>query len=604
MAQHDLRLKREYKELKSKYTVLGDVRFSGVVRMTSYYRNMSLAYNDLATSTKNLSFSPYPVDLAEAVGGANRGQPFLELVLEGNPLPNSYYKIGYSFNHSFLGLGQDSSRQSGIRQFLKFEANSTTKIGRIDLVAGGGANWISMSPLTLSRKEFRIEPFEKIPWDWYRDSPKKYNDYYSKSSIRTDERFGQAATQGFSLRFSELPQRFSYMIFYGKTSRNTGSSIPFLPFNTFASRLDRQFGKNAIFGVNYYQQFGKTDRVNDIKDARQIITGDFKLASEDIFFRAEIGQGGIINPFTNQEWDWGTAINVNARISRAITKIPIAIQFYDIHKNVVSQESSGFNTNLKAPSGGVSRTLEFDGNMYVNILQEVGMVSNNRIGGVLRLNEELGKFKIEVGNALSVEKENLYDTITIQHRVNSFSRSRFVPFGSKSGPYQRVRNRFMRSFETLGVTDSISDYKKGFNSLDVTMKYQLDLGKRSLILVNYNSLGSVGEGAQLIPQFSDDAFYRTAYEEISAYFLLNQKVVLLAFAGYERVVGNNRTIVSPENGRPVNQTGTGFGVGVDWDFMQNGGIYLRHKWFNHEDANFVLDQFKGQETSVEVKIFF
>lgn len=565
---------------------------------------MSLAYNDLATSTKNLSFSPYPVDLAEAVGGANRGQPFLELVLEGNPLPNSYYKIGYSFNHSFLGLGQDSSRQSGIRQFLKFEASSTTKIGRIDMVAGGGANWISMSPLTLSRKEFRIEPFEKIPWDWYRDSPKKYNDYYSKPSIRTDERFGQAATQGFSLRFSELPQQFSYMVFYGKTSRNTGSSIPYLPFNTFGSRLDRQFGKDVVFGVNYYQQFGKTDRVNDIKDARQIITGDFKLASEDIFFRAELGRGAIINPFTNQEWDWGTAINVNARISRAITKIPLAIQFYDIHKNVVSQESSGFNTNLKAPSGGVSRTLEFDGNMYVNILQEVGMVSNNRIGAVLRLNEELGKFKIEVGNALSVEKENLYDTITIQHRVNSFSRSRFVPFGSKSGPYQRVRNRFMRSFETLGVTDSISDYKKGFNTLDVTMKYQVDLGKRSLILVNYNSLGSVGEGAQIIPQFSDDAFYRTAYEEISAYFLLNKKMVLLAFAGYERIIGNNRTIVSPETGRPVNQTGTGVGIGVDWDFMQNGGVYFRHKWFDHEDANFVLDQFKGQETSVEVKIFF
>ena len=59
-----------------------------------------------------------------------------------------------------------------------------------------------------------------------------------------------------------------------------------------------------------------------------------------------------------------------------------------------------------------------------------------------------------------------------------------------------------------------------------------------------------------------------------------------------------------ETGKPRNQFGTGFGIGIDYDFASTAGIYFRHRWFDHKDSNFKLDRFKGQESSVELKIFF
>lgn len=594
-----------YYSLRDDYRTLGNIRFSGIMRMTGYYRAMSDSYDDMLTSDKSLAFSPYPVNLADAAGGSNRGQPFLELVMEGAPRKNAYFKVGYSLNHSFLGLGGDSARQMGVRQFLKFEGNTTTQLGKLHLVAGGGSNWVSMSPLTLSRKEFRIEPFEKIPWDWYTNSPKKYFNYQKKATIRTDERFGQAATQGFSAQFSDMPANFGLLLFYGKTNRNLSPNFADFPMNTFTTRINNNVSEKSNVGLNFYKQFGHTDRINAIRDQRQILTTDITYKTPTVFINAEIGGGGIVNPLTNDKWETGEAINIRMRFAKSVTKIPLSLNFYDIHHNVVSQESAGFNSNVKAPSGGVTRNIEFDGNMFVNILQEVDMVSNNRLGTVLRLDETVGRLKIEFGNALSVEKENLYDTITIQHRVNSFSRSRFTPFGSSVGPYQRIRNRFMRSYETLGVTDSVSNYKKGFNMLDLTLKYKLgNRRKKGLILVNYVSAGSVGEGLKVIPGLSDASFYRQFYEEFSAYYVVRRNLVLMGFVGFEKLIGNNRTIVSAVNGKPLDQSGKGFGVGVDWDFIKNGGLFIRHKWFSHSDENFVLDTFKGQETSLEIKIFF
>lgn len=598
------KLSKQYSDLKSKYTVLGDVKFSGVVRMTSYYRNMAVPYSDLASSSKQFSFSPYPVDLAEASDGANRGQPLLELALEGSPTENAYFKVAYSFNHSFLGLGGDSSRQQYIRQFLKFQAGAQTKIGNIDLVAGGGSNWVSLSTLTFSRRDFRIEPFEKIPWDWYTNSVKKYSDYYSRPTIRTDERFGRTAVQGISIDITEMPGNFGAKLFYGKTARNAFSPFVDFPFNTAAGRLENHISKAQTIGVNYYNQFGRTSRAQGELDARQIVTFDYKVRRDDFYLDAEFGGGGIINPLTDNAWQTGEAIHLNARFSRALTKVPLDLQFYSIDLNVVSQESSAFNSNIRAQSGGFLRTAEFDGQMHVNILQESDMISNNRIGGKLKVSEDFGNLKVELGNAMSIEQENLFDTITIQHRVNSFTRSRFNPFGSFTGPYSRLRNRFMRTFETLQVTDSVSDYRKGFNTADLTLKYKIGNNRKQLILVNYAMAGSVGEGFSPIPLFNTEAFYRQFYNEFSAYFFLNKKTVLLGFASVERLIGNERTNLSPENGKPVNQTGTGFGLGVDWDFMRNGGLFIRHKWFAHNDSNFVLDKFRGQETSVEIKIFF
>ena len=37
---------------------------------------------------------------------------------------------------------------------------------------------------------------------------------------------------------------------------------------------------------------------------------------------------------------------------------------------------------------------------------------------------------------------------------------------------------------------------------------------------------------------------------------------------------------------------------------KNAGLYLRQRWFAYKDRSFPLDHYKGNETTLEIKIFF
>jgi len=104
--------------------------------------------------------------------------------------------------------------------------------------------------------------------------------------------------------------------------------------------------------------------------------------------------------------------------------------------------------------------------------------------------------------------------------------------------------------------------------------------------------------------FNSGSFLRMFYEEISSYYNIHDKVTLLLFAMVQTNKGNNQTALSPENGKPMDQLGTGYGFGIDYDFAPNAGLFVRHRWMSSKDYNFTLDRFKGQETVVELKVFF
>ncbi|HXA01925.1 MAG TPA: hypothetical protein VNW99_08055, partial [Cytophagaceae bacterium] len=56
--------------------------------------------------------------------------------------------------------------------------------------------------------------------------------------------------------------------------------------------------------------------------------------------------------------------------------------------------------------------------------------------------------------------------------------------------------------------------------------------------------------------------------------------------------------------RVIDQTGTRLGTGIDYDFSATAGLHLRRTWMSQKDKNFIQDQFKGNETTIELKIFF
>jgi opacity protein-like surface antigen len=66
---------------------------------------------------------------------------------------------------------------------------------------------------------------------------------------------------------------------------------------------------------------------------------------------------------------------------------------------------------------------------------------------------------------------------------------------------------------------------------------------------------------------------------------------------------NGRPIADP-NGKPVNQTGYGFGPGLDYNFHSRACLNLRYRRFTYSDKNFTFDKFKGGEITTEFKVFF
>lgn len=588
---------------KNNAVLLNKISVSGFVRFLAIYRNMDTAYSDMESSHRNISFGDYPVNLSNPVNSAS-SYPLLNIDIKAKPSANSTVDIGYSFIHNYTGRLSDSSKNVTARSNLNLNGTLVTKAGSFRLAAGGGVLWSSISPLTVSNPEYRDVYYERLPWDWYNNSFQRYNDYYLTSNSVGSERFGNAAMQGFILSGERLPLGLGFTAIYGRSAQSVSFDRLALqyPSMLYAGRVDKQFGPVRI-GVNYYNQWGYTDRVNYIDDKTQVITGDIRFKKKGISFYTESGVGRVLNPANTK--DWGFAFVTTFDLDKSLVKIPLQLKLYSVDINVGSLVSSSLNSNPHIISGGYGNDpLYASAATFVNATQEVGQIANNRTGLSLKLEKAFGRLNVNLGTAISQENQNLFDTITIQHRVNAFSRSRFRPWYQAGGPYGTLKSVWMRTYENIYITDSVTDYKKGFNGLDLTLKYKFRIFNRALIIMNYNNYNSVQPGLSPIPQFSSKAFVKTFYEEFSMFYQLSRRYTLVGFFGVERVMANTRTRLSADNGKPVDQLGTGYGFGIDYDFADNAGIYLRHRWMQHEDKNFVLDQFKGQETTIELKLFF
>jgi hypothetical protein len=583
---------------------LNKINVSGFVRFIAIYRNMQKSYSDQESSKRNISFADYPVNVSNPVNSVSN-YPLLNLDIKAKPSSNSSFELGYSFGHSYTGKQTDSSKMVTSRSNINLGGSISTKYGVYRLMAGGGVIWTSLSPMTLSTIEYRDVYYERLPWDYYTNSFSRYQDYYATSQYRGSERYGNMPLQGFVLNGDRLPLGFAFTAIYGRsaTSVSFDRAYQHFPSMLYAGRLEKTIA-GVKLGINYYDQDAYTDAVHYIKDKTEIITGDVRYKQKGIGFYFEGGAGRVLNP-ANSNDNWGAAFNLTFDMDKSKVKIPFSLKLYSIDGNVASLASSSLNSNPSLVSGGYGNDpLYASSQTFVNVAQEVGQMANNRNGLILKFEKSIGRLNINFGTGISGEIKNSSDSISIQHRVNAFSRSRFRAWYQAGGPYGRIKSVWLRTYENITITDSASDYKKGFNGLDLVLKYKLRLLNRSLILLSFSNYNSIQVGMTPIPVFSSKAFVRTFYEEFSTYYQLSPKYTLVGFFGIERAVANDRTSLSPDNGKPIDQTGHAYGFGIDYDFADNAGIYLRHRWMDHADKNFQLDVFKGQETTLELKLFF
>lgn len=600
-------------------TFLKKITVKGEARMQAIYRVMSASYPDQITPDKDLSFQSYPT------GGSGSGNgsavPLLNINIIANPTPDFSVDLGYALGHNFLGTQDTTNRTSVVRSNLNFTGKLSTGYGLFKIRAGGGVLWTSLSPMTISQNEFQNDGFDRLPWDWYTKSFQKYDAIYEGGASLGSEVFGSEAFQGVDFQGSGLPGGFGFIAMYGRTARSVdaGKAREAYPAYIAAGRVDNTIG-NAIIGFNYYGQMSDTSAsrsilgrevltdstsiplLGTVADNRQIITTDIRYVINGIELYTELGVGKVNNPLNSNTWSPGIMFSCN--IPDKTFGWPIKAKIYNIDHEFVSNVSTVMNSNNNAANNGVNQDANYRTTVFINPLQEVGQITNNRRGLSVSTGKKVSKFKFEFGYALSQEIENIYNVITFQHRSNAFSRSRFTPWLQTAGPYKRIKNMFRRTFEVIEITDVDPAYTKGFNQLDFTAKYKMRIARRNLIIRNFTNFSSVQDGLAFVPTFSDEAFIRTTYNQTLAMYELSKKVSLVAMFEFERNIANNRTELSSYNRKAMDQYSEGYGIGLDYDFSDFAGLYLRHRWMYHDDVNFVKDKFKGQETTVELKVFF
>lgn len=583
--------------------------------------------------------------------------------------------IGMEGTNNQSGISQTNNRRALAYRIFQFKGYANTKVGDFTLIAGGGVNWYRLSPFTLWNYEYRDDLFERYPWQPEGNSFGMYNRFYNEKNIARDARWGNTGTQGFIINGKNLPKGFGFSLIMGKTD-NSGGFQTYLtrtPKNVIAFRIDKSIGVHKI-GFNVFDQFGTYNNLGFVvggggtyygaKVRQQIMTVDARLNFKDVKVYTELGigrfQDGLMTnrdfellfgrpqssndtvtfvgpgiPAINHNWDkplQAHCFNLQLDFSKQSIGFPLQVQLFSVRKSVANVNSQSLNTaNNHTVSTPTNINTVNDITVFTGAITDIGQMANNRWGTNIKHEDTYGKLKVMGAWGFNKEWENL-DTdgkvdptnalsngVSYWHQANPFTRSRFAYFQRLTGPYQRVTSMFRRTYETYAITDTVIDYLKMYQTLNMALSYKLKLFGKDLIVTNFNTYNSVtDDNFNPIPVFTDKAFIRTFYEEFMAFYSIHSKVTLVGFASYERVLGNRRVELADANGeklldvsdpayatgKTVDQTGYGLGFGIDYDFSGRAGLYLRNRTFYHKDANFTKDYFRGNETTVELKIFF
>lgn len=627
------------------------LKVSGVTRFLTIYRSMEESYLDMINSDKNFSFSDYPI--ASVGTNSNGGYPLLELNLQSKLAKNFDFNVGYSLAHAFSGNVTDGVSQNlSVRQNLNFKAAHRAGMIKSTIYAGE-ILWTNLSRFTMGQPEYRDNYFDRLPWDWYRKSFTRYQEYYSLSNNIGAEALGSSPLQGFIGLVEYLPWQLSLKGIYGRTNRSLAlskSSSPF-PSYTHAYRLEKVIFERKVRGVaglNFYQKNAKTALTGNQNDKNTIGSVNFALkVLNKVNVSGEFGTGQIDNPYFNELADdngIGSGGVLKVEFDKRAVLWPFSVEYFHIHKNLVSLDGSIINSNSGVRDGGFETELVYDNTIFTNISNEAGQMANNRSGVNLKLEATISDLKVQFGYSTSQELQNIGDTITIQHRVNSFSRSRFRPWFQAGGPYARVKSFWLRTFETITIGNEFYDPKGqeaikkvgtdedsipaiaergllGFNTIELFLKYKLKLGKKhELVLLNFSSINTVKEGFNAFSNIDDKTYTSLLYNDFTAAFKLTEKISLVGNYAVESFKGSKRTDLSPDkpaefdeedpsvaintDQRTIDQLGQSYALGIDYDFSKTTSLHLRSKYMTHKDKNFIQDKFSGYETTFELKIFF
>jgi hypothetical protein len=606
------------------------ISFTGNFRFHAMYRVLNQSYPNV--KPKNLNIGGFG-DGSLPLGGS----PLLTLFSKIVPAEGVELGIGFGFGHIFAGtIDPDSTRsRTPFGQTFGGTASFRTKYGNIKI--GGGNLYGGMSQLFSGWTQVRWNPFYRLPWDvsaQYGGSWSSYENTYTNGSVTNfDAAYASGGrTQGAIIQFSDLPKGFGLNLSYGvdgQTGLYTLSAADSL--NTL-SGTKRTLGGRAYRKVNGHEigitgilNKGYVDNVSDYRESQYMYSGDATFVFPNITVNAEVGATAFTNPFGKYDgtlagsgtrpWDtleYKSGIDYLGQLRFVLKKevlgIPLRVNMYNLGANYINLNSGAFNTSTYSnTSAYVQIRQNWDVAMRKGFIADLGQSANNRRAVEISTQLEKGRLKISLGTQVGSEiqkQDAVNNQVMFYHKLNPWSRGGFNFWTPEGGPYHRLLGNFIQLLEKVQITDNVVNYKKTFNVFDIDSRYRTSLFGRSLILTSYTSYQSASDKFSPLPYVTNHAFVRVFYEELITYYQLTKTTVIVGHAAYNKAAANNRTTLSSDNGKPINQDTWGFGGGIDWNFAPMMGIYFREMWMTHRDKNFRLDHFQGYETSLEIKVMF
>jgi len=611
------------------------IYFGGVMNLSTRYR--TIKSENWPTRTKSIDI-PY------------NGGGLLNLNMNMQIAPGFSTLLNVGFSPRFNGAQGAASREVFSGGQFGAVVNYKTRFAMIKIGAGDLVTGMSALFVGGAGAFGRTSPFYRFPWDNVALNGGSFMNAdntifrYGSNNSNLDPFFTNGGrTRGFVLQASQMPLDLGLNVSYGVDPQtgtfNSGGKTSIYDVDpskkTFSSRLYKTMGTN-IFGANliinngYFETVSKT-----LKEKQNMMSGDVFLRLFDYFtFLGEIGATSFSTPFG--EWDpdifpykfWGKDLvsdtslldeynsglsylgKINLQVDERKFGFPIRLILYSLGPNFVNANNSAIiNTyTYNLASSYINVGSGWDYGMRRGVISEVGQMANNR--RAVELNTTIGKKKLRVniGTQVSQEIEKeispKWNQVMFSHKLNSFSTSSMHPWAVNGGPYGNLFSTFFQLQERVAITDTAVDYRKTFNSFIIDARYKTKLFGKEILMENYINYQSASDHFSPLPFVTDIAFVRVFFNEFMFYYRLKKDITLVGLGALQRAVGNDRTKLSPENGKPINHTGYGFGGGFDFDIDSTTGLYLRGMWNSHKDPNFIRDTYTLFETTIDFKIFF
>ena len=579
------------------YEPLKNIVWNGTFRSYFYQRHLPIKYDD----------TPSGVNWYKLNGGYN--EPLIRLNAKASPTTNSNIEIEYTLDNLMTGqlTGIGSSGEYGRvslpLQSIRLNSDVSTKQGNFSLQVGG-IRFYSLTPMTFGGFTNENDLFERLPWESEDHPWTRYKKQFGKSQTAqaANSRFGSAIFQGVIIEGAGLPGGLGLKSMYGK-SINSGGYQSWLnnnPKKIHAHRLNKKFS-NLAMGLNFYNSFGRVSETSRKEEITRLFTSDFEYGiKRGVALSGELGYGDYQSPSVTKKG--GEIIKTELNLNEHVAWLNVDVQYYRIGQYVVNQNSELINTSVSTASNVYGDTANLGNGYLPGVVTNFRQLTNNKQGVNLKLSKSLGKFSAALGIGTSQELVSSHNAVSFQHRLNKDTRSRFNVFQTGVGPYDRLTSVYLTTYETIGITDTGAVGLKAFNTIDVKLKYNTRVLGKEIILISSSNYNTVNKEVSVLPS-SKDAYLKLLYFDTQAFVHLKKDIVLVLMTGIERAKGGMNTVLA-DNGKPIDQKGKAYGVRFDFQLSDRSGLYLRHRWFSHQDENFKKDHFRGTESSVELKIFF